>query len=156
MTNFKSRLITAIILLSLLASCFNNSSTDNSSSETDYIKSNTEKSSYDSTASIYKIPERTSIVEEKDPYEIMEVAFEGYPEISKIKPMLEAVLEKYDLPKTDEYRLKVGSMLVSLRKESVLGVTEMEILKHIYQHGSNKISLPFQAAISATLLESRK
>ncbi|MGB4204101.1 MAG: hypothetical protein WBJ84_00595 [Bacteroidales bacterium] len=156
MTNSQSRLITAIILLTLLASCFNNSSTDNSSSETDYIISDNEKSIDDSTTSIYKMPERTISIAEKDPYEIMEVAFEGYPDISKIKPMLEAVLEKYDLPKTDEYRLKVGSMLVSLRKESVVGVTEMEILKRIYQHGSNQISLPVQAAISATILESKK
>lgn len=87
---------------------------------------------------------------------MMQVAFEGSPEISKIKPMLEAVLEKYDLPKTDEYRLKVGSMLVSLRKASAVGVTEMEILKHIYQNGSNKISLPDQAGLSATLLETSK
>jgi len=40
--------------------------------------------------------------------------------------MLEAVIENYDLPKTDEYRLKVGSMLVSLRKASAVGLTEME------------------------------
>jgi hypothetical protein len=86
----------------------------------------------------------------------MQVAFKGSPEISKIKPMLEAVIENYDLPKTDEYRLKVGSMLVALRKASAVGVTEMEILKHIYQNGSNKISLPDQAGISATLLETSK
>lgn len=156
MTNFKSRLVSAIILLSLLTSCSNNSSTDNSSSKTDYSKNDTEKSNDNAPTSTYKTPERTSSVAEKDPYEIMEVAFEGSPEISKIKPMLEAVIEKYDLPKTDEYRLKVGSMLVSLRKASAVGVTEMEILKHIYQHGSNKISLPDQAGISATLLETSK
>jgi len=59
---------------------------------------------------------------------MMQVAFKGSPEISKIKPMLEAVIEKYDLPKTDEYRLKVGSILVSLRKASAVGVTEMKFL----------------------------
>ena len=83
----------------------------------------------------------------------MHIAFEGYPEVSEIKPMLEAVMDNYSFPKTDDTRLKVGNMLVVLRKASAVGVTEMQILKHIYQHGSNKISLPDQAGLSATLLE---
>lgn len=148
MTNIKSNLTAIIIASVLLTSCANSSSTDYSSSPLNETSNSTTPS--------YSIPERTSSSNEKDPYEMMQVAFEGSPEISKIKPMLEAVLEKYDLPKTDEYRLKVGSMLVSLRKASAVGVTEMEILKHIYQNGSNKISLPDQAGLSATLLETSK
>lgn len=148
MTNIKSNLTAIIIASVLLTSCSNSSSTDYSSSPSNETSNSTTPS--------YSTPERTSSSNEKDPYEMMQVAFEGSPEISKIKPMLEAVLEKYDLPKTDEYRLKVGSMLVSLRKASAVGVTEMEILKHIYQNGSNKISLPDQAGLSATLLETSK
>lgn len=148
MTNIKSNLTAIIIASVLLTSCSNSSSTDYSSSPSN--------ESSNSTTPSYTTPERTSSSNEKDPYEMMQVAFEGSPEFSKIKPMLEAVLEKYDLPKTDEYRLKVGSMLVSLRKASAVGVTEMEILKHIYQNGSNKISLPDQAGLSATLLETSK
>lgn len=148
MTNIKSNLTAIIIASVLLTSCSNSSSTDYSSSPSNETSNSTTPS--------YSTPEWTSSSNEKDPYEMMQVAFEGSPEISKIKPMLEAVLEKYDLPKTDEYRLKVGSMLVSLRKASAVGVTEMEILKHIYQNGSNKISLPDQAGLSATLLETSK
>lgn len=148
MTNIKSNLTAIIIASVLLTSCSNSSSTDYSSSPSNETSNSTTPS--------YTTPERTSSSNEKDPYEMMQVAFEGSPEISKIKPMLEAVLEKYDLPKTDEYRLKVSSMLVSLRKASAVGVTEMEILKHIYQNGSNKISLPDQAGLSATLLETSK
>jgi PBP1b-binding outer membrane lipoprotein LpoB len=148
MTNIKSNLTAIIIASVFLTSCSNSSSTDYSSSPSNETSNSTTPS--------YTTPERTSSSNEKDPYEMMQVAFEGSPEISKIKPMLEAVLEKYDLPKTDEYRLKVGSMLVSLRKASAVGVTEMEILKHIYQNGSNKISLPDQAGLSATLLETSK
>lgn len=148
MTNIKSNLTAIIIASVLLTSCSNSSSTDYSSSPSNETSNSTTPS--------YTTPERTSSSNEKNPYEMMQVAFEGSPEISKIKPMLEAVLEKYDLPKTDEYRLKVSSMLVSLRKASAVGVTEMEILKHIYQNGSNKISLPDQAGLSATLLETSK
>jgi hypothetical protein len=158
MTNFKSNLILAFIALAFLVSCSNSTSPDNSSSannsSSDTVSSSS--SSNSNTNSTYKTPERTRSVTMKDPYEMMHVAFEGSPEISKIKPMLEAVIEKYDLPKTDEFRLKVSSMLVSLRKASETGVTELEILKHIYQHGSNNISLPDQAGLSATLLETSK
>ena len=157
MTNFKSHLLSAFILLLFLFSCSNNTSTENSSRKTDDNSSKIDKSDSNVTTPTNKTPERTSSsVAEKDPYEMMQVAFEGSPEISRIKPVLEAVIQKYDLPKTNEYRLKVGSMLVSLRKASAVGVTEMEILKHIYQHGSNQISLPDQAGISARLLETSK
>jgi PBP1b-binding outer membrane lipoprotein LpoB len=148
MTNIKSNLTALIFASVVLTSCSKNPSTNYSNSPSNDTNSSTTPS--------YTTPEWTSSSNEKDPYEMMQVAFEGSPEISKIKPMLEAILEKYDLPKTDEYRLKVGSMLVSLRKASTVGVTEMEILKHIYQNGSNKISLPDQAGLSATLLEKSK
>ena len=130
MKNFRIRIAETLVILAILTSCSNNNSSPYSSSGNS-----------------------TSAVEEKDPYEIMHIAFEGYPEIVEIKPLLEAVMETYSFPKTDENRLKVGNMLVALRKASTVGVTEMEILKHIYQHGSNKISLPDQAGLSATLLE---
>lgn len=87
-----------------------------------------------------------------DPYEMMHSVFIGNPEISEIKPLVEGVLKKYTLPATDEYRLKVGSMLVSLRKYNEGKITEMELLKHIYQYGSNRISFPDQAGLSATIL----
>lgn len=125
-------------LFVFVTSCTSNSSSGNS-------KSNN---------SNYSIPDNSkNIITEKDPYEIMHVAFEGSPEIDKIKPMLEAVLDNYSLPKTDVYRLKVGNMLVALRKASAVGVTEMKILKHIYQNGNNKLTLPQQAGLSATILE---
>lgn len=128
MKNLKIRWIAILLLFSFITSCTNNSSSDISSDKS----------------------------EDKDPYEIMEVAFEDSPEAAKIRPLLESVMNSYNLPITDENRLKVASMLVSLRKESVLGITEMEILKHIYQYGIKSISLPEQAAISVVYLEKNK
>lgn len=89
-------------------------------------------------------------------YEMMETAFEGYPSKSEIQPMIEAVMKRYDMTVTDESLQRVGNMLVVLRKESKVGVTEMEILKHIYQNGSTTNTLPDQAAISFLYLESTK
>jgi len=104
------------------------------------------------SAPVYTTPS----VSEHDPYEMMHVAFEGEPEIDKIKPLIETILERYKMPINDEFRLKVGSMLIDLRKNSKVGVTEMDILKHIYQNYTPNISLPDQAGLSSTLLENSK
>ncbi len=89
-------------------------------------------------------------------YELMETAFVGNPVKNDIQPMMERVMQRHKLDVNEENLQKVGSMLVTLRKASDAGVTEMEILEHIYQNGSDKLTLSEQAGISATLLESTK
>lgn len=93
---------------------------------------------------------------EVPPYEMMEVAFEGYPSREEIKPLLETVMTRYGFEITDKNLLRCASVLVTLRKESILGITEMDILKHMYQKGSDGIDYPTQAAISFRILESSK
>lgn len=141
MTTFKFNSIAILVLLAFLNSCSSNSSSNSST-----IGS----SSYSSSTS------SSNIAAEKDPYEIMNVAFVGNPQISEIKPLMESVMDNYNLPQTNENKLKVGSMLVALRKSNTVGVTEMDILKHIYRYGSNKLTLPEQAGISSTLLITSK
>ena len=89
-------------------------------------------------------------------YSMMEVAFEGNPSTSEIKPMMEEVMKAYNLEVNEENLQKVASMLVSLRKESKVAVTEMEILKNIYQKGDRNVPLTTQAAISLMNLEQTK
>jgi DNA-directed RNA polymerase subunit RPC12/RpoP len=92
----------------------------------------------------------------QDPYEVMSTIFIGNPQKEQVQPLMDAVLRKYRYELTDDMRLKVANMLFSLRKESAVGVTEMDILKHIYQRGSSDIGLADQAAISSVALESTK
>jgi hypothetical protein len=58
----------------------------------------------------------TSSTDEPTPsaYEIMEVAFEGYPDRSEINPMLEFVMHRHNMAITEENLLKASSVLVSL------------------------------------------
>ncbi len=91
-----------------------------------------------------------------DAYTMMETAFEGSPRKSEIQPMMQKVMEMYGYQETEDNLQKFGSVLVTLRKESILGVTEMDILKHIYQFGNPNITFPEQAAISALYLEKHK
>lgn len=97
-----------------------------------------------------------SQIADKDHYKVIHMAFDGFPDKEDIQPMLEAVMKRYNIPTTNDNILKVGNILVVLRKESNVGVTEMEILKHIYQKGSSAITLPEQAGISSVLLEQSK
>lgn len=93
-------------------------------------------------------------LENTDPYEMMSSVFIGNPSIAEIRPIVEGILKKYNLPLTDEYRLKVGSMALSLRKQDNGRVPEMQLLRHILTYGSDKISLPDQAGYSyVTLLK---
>ena len=94
--------------------------------------------------------------ETKSVYEKTQTAFENSPRKSEVKPIMEDVMETYNLEITDENIEKTASMLITLRKDSKVGVTEMDILKHMYQNGSKNNSLTDQAAISFTYLESTK
>lgn len=102
--------------------------------------------------SLYLTSVLYEILENADPYEMMSSVFVGNPSIAEIRPIVEGILKKYNLPLTDEYRLKVGSMALELRKKDNGRVTEMQLLRHILTYGSNKISLPNQAGYSYVIL----
>ena len=89
-------------------------------------------------------------------YEMISDAFEDAPAQHEIKPLLENVMDKYHYSKTEDHKLGVANMLVELRKSSAVGVTEMEILKHMYQEGDSRNTIDKQAALSATILEISK
>lgn len=81
------------------------------------------------------------------------MVFTGRPDKEDIEPQLEAVMNLYNIPITDDNLLKIANMLYVLKKESKVGVTELQILKNIYQTGYTGNTLEYQAALSATLLE---
>jgi len=156
MENLKIKTTPILALLVFLVSCSSNTSSDNSASNTKPISSSISPSTNSSASNNLPSENLRSSVTDKDPYEVMHVAFEGSPSISKIKPMIEAIMERYNMPKTNDNILKVGNMLVSMRQSSTVGLTEMELLKHIYVHGSDQVTLAQQAGISATLIETSK
>jgi hypothetical protein len=89
-------------------------------------------------------------------FEKIHIAFGGMPDIEKVKPLLEAVMNRYKIVINNDNVLKVANVLVALKNESKVGVTEMEILKHIYQNGLTGVDYPTQAGLSAGLLEQYK
>lgn len=86
----------------------------------------------------------------------MHVVFKGEPDEESIKKLIEAVMIKYHMPINEDNALHVGNMLMTLSNESAVGVTEMDILKDMYQNGSSAVSLSAQGGLSAGLLELRK
>lgn len=157
-----AQIITISFAFALYISCSGNPTKSSSatvtpeSDNTTTTSATTSSSTTSNSTYASSVSSNGSSISEKDPYEVMHVAFEDSPEIDKIKPLLEAVMATYGFDKTDDNRLRVANMLVTLRKKSAAGVTEMELLKHIYQHGSNRLSLPEQAALSSISLEQSK
>ncbi len=90
-----------------------------------------------------------------DEYEIIRVTFTGYPDKEEVQPMLEEVMRRYDFSINRDNILKVSNMLSVLKGKSLVGVSEMQILKHIYQKAIFD-DLATQAAYSATILEQSK
>jgi hypothetical protein len=91
-----------------------------------------------------------------DAYEKIHVAFEGMPNIEDVKPLLEEVMSRYNLPVTNQQVLKCANVLVVFHNESKVGVTEMDILKHMYQRGTKGLDFATQATISFSWLERHK
>ncbi len=92
---------------------------------------------------------------QKDPYEMMSVAFEGRPSKRSIEVMMEAVLKRHGYERNYKNRMGLGSVLIELRKNNNQKIVEMDILRHMYLNGVSRLSIEEQAALSMTLLKSK-
>lgn len=135
---------------------FTKSNDKKEESTTQYVQPESSSSTSTAPSTQSSSSSSSSSIADKDPYEVIHIAFEGFPDKEDVQPMLEAVMKRYNMTVTNDNIIKVGNMLVTLRQDSKVGVTEMEILKHIYQKGSSSLTLPEQAGISSVLLEQSK
>lgn len=71
--------------------------------------------------------ESSNSVSDMNAIEMMEVAFIGGHSEAEIKTLIDQTMKLYSLPINEENYQRLGSVLVSLRKET--GVSEMDILK---------------------------
>lgn len=100
--------------------------------------------------------DNTTNTDNIDEYEMVSTVFEGNHSREDIKPLVDKVLKMYDMPVNRENVLKISSAILDLKKESAVGVTEMDILKHIYQKGDPSIDFVEQVVISFNVLERSK
>ncbi|MBK8241796.1 MAG: hypothetical protein IPK88_00055 [Saprospiraceae bacterium] len=130
----------------------------NSNDDYDYSKYNTEAKStpYSSNNATEYSNNSVNSISNSDPYYVLHVAFEGRPDEEDIKKLLESVMSSHDFAITNDNILKAGNMLVSLRQKSPIKITEMEILKHMFQNNVQSFDLAQQAAYSATILSTTK
>ena len=143
--------IVIVIVLGLSYALYNYLNTPSSEEST---SSTTEKSTttpVESSNSTTTYPSNLP----SDPYEVIHTAFEGFPDIDKVKPMLEAVMKYNNVPINNDRILKSANVLVGLKNDSKVGVTEMEILKDMYQNRRDKDYVT-SAAMSAVFLETTK
>ncbi|MEE1884381.1 hypothetical protein [Pedobacter flavus] len=88
-----------------------------------------------------------------DGYHLLHVAFQNEPEAESIKKFVDPILKRHGHDIDFDNINRLGSMMIGIRKRSAVGVTEMDVLKHMYQNGSSNNTLIEQAAISAFYLE---
>jgi 16S rRNA C1402 N4-methylase RsmH len=110
--------------------------------------------SCNSTTEKKKPASRQNNIAQKSAYKKMEIAFVGKPRESEIKPILDKIIIFHGAELNENNRERSASVLITLRKSSKNGITEMDILRQMNADGVNQFSFPEQAAISFTLLES--
>ncbi|MDN5288176.1 MAG: hypothetical protein JWR38_4450 [Mucilaginibacter sp.] len=84
-------------------------------------------------------------------YEQFHTIFKGEPSAEDIGRLMDAILDMYHYPKMEQTKQKFGSMFYGLRKNSVAGVSEMELMKYMYQNPNN-IDPPTTAAAKALII----
>jgi hypothetical protein len=89
-------------------------------------------------------------------YEKIHIAFEGMPDKNVVKPLLESVMKRYKIIINNKNVEGCANVLVLQKNESKIGVSEMEILKDMYQNGDSNNTFPEQAVYSALYLEKTK
>lgn len=97
----------------------------------------------------------TNSAQAQDALDKMETVFEGDYSRSVIKRHMDKAMRLYDLPITERYYEKAGSVLVTLSNENER-VTEMEILVCIIEAHTPGIEMKYHemAALCATRLSS--
>jgi predicted O-methyltransferase YrrM len=82
----------------------------------------------------------------------MEIAFKGNYSKAQIKERLDKAMKLYNVPLTNEYYSRAGSVLVVLRKE--IGPSEMAILSYMIRSHVPGVAIEFPGAagLSASFL----
>lgn len=107
------------------------------------------KSDKDEKMITFDSPAKSNI----EAYELLSGAFENRPSTDQIRKLIDRVMENHRLEINYVNINKCGSTLIRVKELSAIGVTEMDILKHMYQYGDHTKDFPTQAAISASYLE---
>ena len=87
-----------------------------------------------------------------DPLAQMEIVFKGNYSKAQIKERIDKAMKLYNVPLTNEYYSRAGSVLVTLRKE--FGPSEMDILSYMIRSYVPGVAIEFPeaAALSTSFL----
>lgn len=84
-----------------------------------------------------------------DPLAQMEIVFKGNYSKAQIKERIDKAMKLYNVPLTNEYYSRAGSVLVTLRKE--FGPSEMDILSYMIRSYVPGVAIEFpEAAVLST------
>ncbi len=144
----------ALLLPCLFIAC--NNQTSNNSSNTDTattIHPPMDSSVTDAGSSLgnYPISPEPGI----GAYDTIAAAFKGRPDARNVKQLMDTVLRQCNMEVSHKNVMRFANDLEAKRKNSKVGVTEMDILKEMYQHGTTT-DLAQRLATATTVLEKVK
>ena len=88
-------------------------------------------------------------------YDTIASAFKGNPKAENVKQLIDTVLKQCNMEVTRDNVTHFAKKLVEKRKANKGGMTEMNILKEMYQHGTSA-DLATRLGTAATKLEQTK
>ena len=89
-------------------------------------------------------------------YEQFQTVFKGNPRAEEIQKLMDAIIEQYGMENTDKLKNQIASALLGMSNDSAVGVTEMDIMKYMYQNPQLAKPLPTAIAEAAFILEKIK
>ena len=145
--------ITALLLLSLFIACKNQNSSTITADTTITATPPMDSSVTDAGSSLgnYPISSDPSI----GTYDTIANAFKGNPKAENVKELMDTVLKQCNMDITRDNVTHFANELVTKRKATKVGISEMDILKEMYQHGTSA-DLDTRLGTAAAKLEQRK
>src|SRR3982751_3785207 len=126
----------ALLLLCLFIACNNQNSGNSSNTDTTtIIHPPMDSSVTDAGSSLgnYPVSPEPSI----GTYDTIAAGFKGNPDAKNVKQLMDTVLRQCNMEVSHANVMRFANDLEVRRKKSKAGVTEIDILKEMYQHGTS-------------------
>jgi hypothetical protein len=99
---------------------------------------------------------RKEYIENTPAYEQFHTIFKEEPSAEDIGKLMDAILDQYHMEHTEKNKQRLGSVFYDLRTKSAIGITEMQLMKYVYQNYNPKEDFVLCASKAAVVLEYTK
>ena len=143
----------ALLLLCLFSACNNQNSGDSADTDTTTtIHPPMDSTVTDAGSSLGNYPTPEPGI---GAYDTIAAGFKGNPDAKNVKQLMDTVLRQCNMEVSHDNVMRFANALEVRRKNSKAGVTEMDLLKEMHQHGT-ATDLDKRLETATTVLEKTK